>query len=82
MATWSGLSKLTPCSMAEGVNPRGVVTGLGLRLELETPEEEPLVIPGRTAIAPGIRGAAPGSNALGLITRLAWMVRQIRQKSW
>ena len=68
--------------MPERVDPRGVVTGLGLRLELETPEEEPGGVPGRAPPAPGIRGAAPGSIALGLITRLAWVGRNKEGIPW
>lgn len=70
--TWTGVSKLTPPSLSVW-SPIGVVEGLGLRLrlELDTPEEELGAIPGSMLTAPGILGAAPGSNAAGLIIRLA-----------
>lgn len=64
------MSKLTPLSLSAWA-PTGVVTGLGLRLELDTPEEELGAMPGSTLAAPGIVGTAPGSNAAGLIIRLA-----------
>lgn len=68
VVTWTGVSKPTPPSLSRG-SAKGVVAGLGLRLELDTPEEELAPIP---LSAPGIVGMAPGSRVLGLITRLAW----------
>lgn len=65
VVTWTGVSKLTAASVSAGA-PIGVVMGLGLRLELDTPEEELGAMLGRL-------GMAPGSKAVGLINRLAWI---------
>lgn len=64
------MSKLMPPSLS-GPAPAGVVAGLGLKLELDTPEEELGAMPGNKLASPGIVGTAPGSNAAGLIIRLA-----------
>lgn len=73
-----GLSKLTPSSVAVCA-PTGVKTGPREGLEIEIPEEGPGARPGRTLTAPGIRGTAPGSKAVGLIARLAWMRKEKKQ---
>lgn len=68
VVTWTGVSKLTPSSRSAWA-PMGVVAGLGLRLELDTPEDELVAV---DPLSPPNRlGAAPGSSAAGLIFKLA-----------
>lgn len=62
--TWTGASKLTPCS-------EPVWAPTGGKTELKMPEEDLGAVSGNKLTAPGRPGAAPGSNAAGLIVRLA-----------
>lgn len=66
VVTWTGASKLTPCSEPVWA-PIGVKSGL----ELTMPAEDLGAAPGKTLTAPGRMGVAPGSKAAGLISRLA-----------
>lgn len=75
VVTWTGVSKLTPPSLSVWT-PTGVETGLGLRLELDTPEEELGAMSGSILMALGMLGTVPGSKLLGLMTRLAWMWKE------
>lgn len=66
VVTWTGVSKLTPCS-----GPAWAPVAVESGLELNTLAEDLGAAPGKTPTAPGRVGVAPGSKATGLISRLA-----------